>query len=255
MKICKTARVTKAVRKNPQCSINVSKPFPRFRCSIDSRGLTTELCRAVKLKNNMSKTNDQARLFEAGWVQGMLDAAEIADSAKVREDSHNTKAGVQVCIKLAIEKAVDEGERKAGGQKPAMSETVGVKALASATCSPAAPKIQDAITAWLVPHLEGFFGPRKEWGAPQTDKYHELLGLLYCYESEKQENRYSAKPRFGLIREPQLAGFGSCGCRRPRCEKSTFHRFGLIRGCGFGTWPGALLKAPHLERWGLLRLN
>ena len=68
-------------------------------------------------------------------------------------------------------------------------------------------------------------------------------------------NRYSAKPRFGLIREMRFAGFGLCGCNRPRYEEMTICRFGLIREGGFGTWHGTLGTAPHLEQCGLLGLN
>ena len=68
-------------------------------------------------------------------------------------------------------------------------------------------------------------------------------------------NRYSAKPRFGLILEARLTGFGLCGCHRPRCEEMAFHGFGLIREGGFGTWHGVLVNAPHLELCSLLRLN
>ena len=38
------------------------------------------------------------KAFEAGWRSGMANAAAIADSATVREDSHNTKAGVLVIV-------------------------------------------------------------------------------------------------------------------------------------------------------------
>jgi len=60
--------------------------------------------------------------------------------------------------------------------------------LAAMPGSDAAPQIQDAIKAWLVPHLECFYGHRKAWTTIQVDKYHELLGLIYCYESEKHQN-------------------------------------------------------------------
>ena len=68
-------------------------------------------------------------------------------------------------------------------------------------------------------------------------------------------NRYSAKPRFGLIREMRFAGFGLCGCNRPRYEEMAVRRFGLIREGGFGTWHGAFGVAPHLKQCGLLGLN
>ena len=70
-------------------------------------------------------------------------------------------------------------------------------------------------------------------------------------------NRYSAKPRFGLIREMRFAGFGLCGCNRPRYEEMTIRRFGLIREGGFGTWhrPLGVGVAPHLEQCGLPGLN
>jgi hypothetical protein len=68
-------------------------------------------------------------------------------------------------------------------------------------------------------------------------------------------NKYSAKPRFGLIREVRFAGFGLCGCNRPRYEKKAIGRFGLIREKVFGTWHGQLGAAPHLEQRGLPGLN
>ena len=68
-------------------------------------------------------------------------------------------------------------------------------------------------------------------------------------------NRYSAKPRFGLIRETQLAGFGLCVCKGARYEQMMILRFGLIREVGFGTWHGPFGTAPHLERHPPFRLN
>lgn len=51
-------------------------------------------------------THEEA--FTRGWRLGLNRAAAIANSAKVREDSRNTKASVQVSIVLAIEKEASE---------------------------------------------------------------------------------------------------------------------------------------------------
>jgi hypothetical protein len=68
-------------------------------------------------------------------------------------------------------------------------------------------------------------------------------------------NKYSAEPRFGLIRQLWFGGFGLCGCNRPRYEKTAIGRFGLIRECHFGTWHGLFEAVPGSERCGLVGQN
>ena len=83
---------------------------------------------------------------------------------------------------------------------------------------------------------------------PATQAIFIRLKASLDFMRRDEPNRYAAERGFGLIRESQLAGFGLCGCGRPRCAETAFHQFGLCREGGFVTWHGAPVKAPQLER-------
>ena len=61
--------------------------------------------RQMNLKQVVAAVEKRDRTVRNG---ALVDAAGIANSAKVREDSHNTKASVQVCIMQAILAARDK---------------------------------------------------------------------------------------------------------------------------------------------------
>lgn len=97
-------------------------------------GLTTELCRAVKLKNNMEMEQMVAcpRCGSEPVLEKIYDNTEIT-TAKCSNANckHSSVTGLNEGM------ARNLWNIRAGGRKPAMPETVGVKALASATGSAA----------------------------------------------------------------------------------------------------------------------
>ena len=102
--------------------------------------LTMELCRAVKLKNNMNESQNLACRVRP-ILEAIIEEARNQHADILTEQSWNSDYTLEISLRVREIRALAQ-LLKAGGREPTTPESTDVKALASATCSTALELMQ-----------------------------------------------------------------------------------------------------------------